>query len=147
MPKTIEFRHRAHEVSRVEAFSDVVFGFAISLLVVSLEAPKSYPEMMHVLRGFLPFAICFFILITIWFEHHHFYKRYAMHDVPTMILNTILLFVVLFYVYPLKYMSLLMIGRGHHDEIPPDRKSTRLNSSHLVISYAVFCLKKKRQLS
>src|SRR5256885_9205183 len=27
-----------------------------------------------------------------------------------------------------------------------DRKSTRLNSSHLVISYAVFCLKKKKQL-
>src|SRR5947207_10354253 len=26
---------------------------------------------------------------------------------------------------------------------PPDRKSTRLNSSHTVISYAVFCLKKK----
>src|SRR5256885_17251030 len=26
----------------------------------------------------------------------------------------------------------------------PDRKSTRLNSSHLVISYAVFCLKKKQ---
>src|SRR5256885_2551845 len=28
-----------------------------------------------------------------------------------------------------------------------DRKSTRLNSSHLVISYAVFCLKKKKQES
>src|SRR3989454_4404537 len=28
---------------------------------------------------------------------------------------------------------------------PTDRKSTRLNSSHLVISYAVFCLKKKKQ--
>src|SRR5256885_7071297 len=28
----------------------------------------------------------------------------------------------------------------------PDRKSTRLNSSHLVISYAVFCLKKKKQM-
>src|ERR1022692_2796442 len=27
--------------------------------------------------------------------------------------------------------------------MPTDRKSTRLNSSHLVISYAVFCLKKK----
>src|SRR5256885_8895385 len=27
----------------------------------------------------------------------------------------------------------------------PDRKSTRLNSSHLVISYAVFCLKKKKK--
>src|SRR5256885_11468900 len=29
----------------------------------------------------------------------------------------------------------------------PDRKSTRLNSSHLVISYAVFCLKKKKILT
>src|SRR5256885_9455191 len=28
----------------------------------------------------------------------------------------------------------------------PDRKSTRLNSSHLVISYAVFCLKKKKTM-
>src|SRR5688500_19085329 len=28
---------------------------------------------------------------------------------------------------------------------PEDRKSTRLNSSHLVISYAVFCLKKKKK--
>src|ERR1022692_1429882 len=28
----------------------------------------------------------------------------------------------------------------------PDRKSTRLNSSHLVISYAVFCLKKKKKI-
>src|SRR5205807_9469836 len=35
-----------------------------------------------------------------------------------------------------------MIG-GYFDE-HPDRKSTRLNSSHLVISYAVFCLKKKK---
>src|SRR5256885_5847224 len=38
-------------------------------------------------------------------------------------------------------------GRGKvHviDEYASDRKSTRLNSSHLVISYAVFCLKKKK---
>src|SRR5260221_4958189 len=30
---------------------------------------------------------------------------------------------------------------------PPDRKSTRLNSSHTVISYAVFCLRKKEHTS
>src|SRR5256885_3906487 len=33
---------------------------------------------------------------------------------------------------------------GHRDRSRLDRKSTRLNSSHLVISYAVFCLKKKK---
>src|SRR2546426_5457452 len=32
-----------------------------------------------------------------------------------------------------------------HDGGREDRKSTRLNSSHLVISYAVFCLKKKKK--
>src|SRR2546426_4198234 len=35
----------------------------------------------------------------------------------------------------------------HLLEDPRDRKSTRLNSSHLVISYAVFCLKKKKKKS
>src|SRR5687768_18561709 len=34
--------------------------------------------------------------------------------------------------------------RGHRD-VPEDRKSTRLNSSHGYISYAVFCLKKKKR--
>src|SRR5256885_11649158 len=42
-------------------------------------------------------------------------------------------------------------GRPEHlreaCEASLDRKSTRLNSSHLVISYAVFCLKKKKQSS
>src|SRR2546426_2579301 len=37
-----------------------------------------------------------------------------------------------------------LVGRAT-DGCGSDRKSTRLNSSHLVISYAVFCLKKKKQ--
>src|SRR5256885_5151987 len=36
-------------------------------------------------------------------------------------------------------------GRRRPRRLAPDRKSTRLNSSHLVISYAVFCLKKKKR--
>src|SRR2546426_6701656 len=36
------------------------------------------------------------------------------------------------------------VVRAHRLKITRDRKSTRLNSSHLVISYAVFCLKKKK---
>src|SRR5256885_7865821 len=43
--------------------------------------------------------------------------------------------------------DVLMIDEAHHCRAlsyEKDRKSTRLNSSHLVISYAVFCLKKKK---
>src|SRR3712207_6886797 len=36
-------------------------------------------------------------------------------------------------------------GGGHPVDLAVDRKSTRLNSSHANISYAVFCLKKKKQ--
>src|SRR3712207_7303536 len=36
-------------------------------------------------------------------------------------------------------------GRGYLTKIFKDRKSTRLNSSHANISYAVFCLKKKKK--
>jgi uncharacterized membrane protein len=116
----VPFRHRAHEVSRVEAFSDVIFGFSISLLVVSLEAPRTYAQMMEMLHGFLPFAICFWIFIDIWFEHHDFFKRYALQDRPTLILNTFLLFVILFYVYPLKFVFTMFAQGlfGERAELP-----------------------------
>src|SRR5207248_8444079 len=38
-------------------------------------------------------------------------------------------------------------GLELHDWRKPDRKSTRLNSSHRTISYAVFCLKKKKKIT
>src|SRR5256885_6519197 len=38
------------------------------------------------------------------------------------------------------------LGQGVELGSQADRKSTRLNSSHLVISYAVFCLKKKKNI-
>src|SRR2546426_8265845 len=39
-----------------------------------------------------------------------------------------------------------LYAKRHAMTIALDRKSTRLNSSHLVISYAVFCLKKKKNI-
>src|SRR2546426_11168695 len=43
--------------------------------------------------------------------------------------------------------ALRLVVQGHGAFTSVDRKSTRLNSSHLVISYAVFCLKKKNRTS
>jgi uncharacterized membrane protein len=110
MPHRIPFRHRTHEVSRLEAFSDIIFGFAMTLLVVSLEAPKTYHELMEMMNGVIPFAICFLLFMDIWYEHHHFFRRYAIHDGKVTALNTVLLFTVLFYVYPLKYVFVLFVN-------------------------------------
>ena len=72
------FRYRSEEVSRLEAFSDVIFGFALSLIVISLEVPKTYDALMETMRGVVPFAFCFVIFIGLWFAHHEFFKRYAL---------------------------------------------------------------------
>lgn len=95
---------RSHDISRLEAFSDAVFAFALTLLVVSLEVPKSYEELMKLMGGFLSFACCFGVLILIWYEHNLFFRRYGLQDPYTVFLNGVLLFVVMFYVYPLKFM-------------------------------------------
>ena len=110
--QAIPFRVRGREVSRVEAFSDVVFGFALTLIVVSLEVPEDYDALMATLRGFPAFAICFAMLTWIWYVHHTFFRRYALTDEITIALNTALLFVVLFYTYPMKYMFSMITGAG-----------------------------------
>ena len=104
LPPERYFRWRAGEITRLEAFCDVVFGFALTLLVVSLEVPRNYAELMAAIRGFVPFAACFAQLILIWRAHYRFSRRYGLEDPYTVFLNMILLFLVLFYVYPLKFV-------------------------------------------
>jgi uncharacterized membrane protein len=104
------FRWRGGEISRVEGFSDAVFAFAITLLVVSLEVPRTFNELADVMRGFLAFAVCFTLLVVIWREHYVFFRRYGLQDTTTIWLNAALLFVTLFYVYPLKFVFNLVLS-------------------------------------
>ncbi len=92
-----EFRRRSHDISRIEAFSDVVFGFSLTLLVVSLEVPHTFGELMADMRGFVPFAVCFGLLAQVWWLHHNFFRRYGLDDATTATLNFVLLFVVLLF--------------------------------------------------
>lgn len=96
---------RHHEVSRLEGFSDTVFGFALTLLVVSLEVPTSFEALRNQMEGFLGFALMFAMVCWIWYEHNWFFRRTGLQDPWTVTLNSVLLFVVLFYVYPLKFLT------------------------------------------
>lgn len=91
--------------ARMEAFSDGVFAFAATLLVVALEVPSTMLELEKVLLGFVPFTLSFGALILIWSVHRAFFRRFPLGDRTTMALNSCLLFVVLFYVYPLKFLA------------------------------------------
>ncbi|MCB1008660.1 MAG: DUF1211 domain-containing protein [Acidobacteria bacterium] len=95
--------------ARIEGFSDAVFGFAITLLVVSLEVPKSFAELSETMEGFVAFALCFTLMIWIWVEHYRFFRAFGLADGATILLNSTLLFVVLFYVYPLKFLFTALV--------------------------------------
>ena len=105
------FRWRGEDVSRVEAFTDAVFAFAVTLLVVSLEVPRTFDELISTMQGFFAFAICFWLLLAVWFEHYKFFRRYGISDYYTMRLSAVLLFIVLFYVYPLKFLFVLIVDQ------------------------------------
>jgi hypothetical protein len=103
-PREDLFTRRGPETSRIEGFSDAAFGFAITLLVVSLEVPRSSAELLRVLQGFAGFAITFGILFSLWKAQFTFFRRYGLEDGTTINLTGVFLFLVMFSVYPLKFL-------------------------------------------
>ncbi|MBA3342306.1 MAG: DUF1211 domain-containing protein, partial [Gemmatimonadaceae bacterium] len=96
---------RENEITRVEAFSDGMIAFAATLLVVSLDPPRNYDEMITNLYGFVPFGLSFIALFYIWVVHTILFRRYPLKDKPSIFINGILLFTVLFYVQPLRFLA------------------------------------------
>jgi uncharacterized membrane protein len=107
-----QFKWRGGQVTRIEALTDAVFGFAITFLFVSFDVPTDYDALLVQLRGFIPFAACFALLILVWMYHYKLFGRFDLDDSTTMLLNAILLFVVLFYIYPLKFVFTSWLGRA-----------------------------------
>jgi uncharacterized membrane protein len=103
-------RWRSHEPSRLETFSDAVFAFSLTLVIVSLEVPKSFNELYETMKGTASFAICFIVLFMIWNQQNLFFRRYGMKGAYITTLNACLLFMVMIYAYPLKFLFFLMFS-------------------------------------
>lgn len=102
------FRFRGVDNTRVEALSDGVFAIATALLVISSSIPETYTELLKFLHDLVPFAICMALLMLIWYQHYVFFIRYGFKDAKIVAVNTLLLFLILFYIYPLKFLMQLL---------------------------------------
>jgi len=109
--RELHFRWRGNEISRVEGFTDAVFAFAVTLLVVALEVPHNFEGLLDVVRGFPAFVICFTMLMLFWNAHFRYHRRYGLEDVFTRVMTMAIIVLVLFFVYPLKFLfTMVTVG-------------------------------------
>lgn len=104
------FRQRGKEITRIEALSDAVFAFSISLLIVSLEVPQTFRELWQIQKNFLPFVATVCLVMLFWCQQYRFFRNYGLNDLRVIVLNIGLLLMVLFYVYPLKFLFSLLFS-------------------------------------
>ncbi len=100
-----------HNISRLEALSDGVFAFAATLMVVSLGLEESWLARDSRVLELITFGGSFFVLIALWVVHYNYFRRTAYVDYWIIAYNTVLLFVVLYYVFPLKSLINTWLGQ------------------------------------
>lgn len=103
------FRYQGVSQTRIEAFSDGVFAVAFTLVVLSATVPETFQELRAAIRDILPSFICVVLIVVIWFQHYLFFLRYGLQDTKTVVINTVLLFLLLIYIYPLKFLARFLV--------------------------------------
>jgi uncharacterized membrane protein len=118
---------RGAQATRLEAFVDAAFAFAVTLLVISLDAiPGSIPAMIDALKGVPAFAASFAQIMLFWTAHAAWSRRFGLDDARTQQLSLLLVFLVLVYVYPLKILFSAFFAWITQDYLPPVAHITNL---------------------
>jgi uncharacterized membrane protein len=106
-----EFRWRGTEVSRVEAIADAVFGLVLAMLLLNEHPPEKLADLFVAMKSLIPLSLTFVFVAMVWFEHYLFFRRYDLHDGPSIALTFLLLFLTVAFAYPLKLvLTALWIG-------------------------------------
>lgn len=98
------FVWRGQTVSRLENLSDIVFAFALGMLLLTGTPPQTFSELLHFLISIVPVTASFIFLFVIWNAHFVFFRRYALADNTIVLINSALLLMVLFTAYPLRFI-------------------------------------------
>ncbi|MBK7870974.1 MAG: DUF1211 domain-containing protein [Saprospiraceae bacterium] len=95
---------RGGQGHRLESLSDGVFALAIAILLIATSVPKNFNDLLQFVYDAVPLFICMIFIYSIWHQQTVFFLRYGLYDKHTIRLNLVLLFLTLFYAYPLKFL-------------------------------------------
>jgi len=104
-----KFRYRGLNQTRIETFSDAVFAVAFTLVVLSSSVPETFSELRKTIYDIVPSFICIVLIVVIWYQHYVFFLRYGLQNIKTVTVNTFLVFLLLIYVYPLKFLARFLV--------------------------------------
>lgn len=104
------FEWRGQTVTRLENLSDIVFALALGMLLLTDTPPSTYGELISFLINIVPVAAGFAILFGIWNAHFTFFRRYGLADGKIVFLNSVILLLVLFVAYPLRFIFDSLFG-------------------------------------
>jgi len=102
MKNDIKFRDEYS--TRMVGLSDGVFALAIAILLIASNVPTNFKELMAFIYDVPTFGICIVFIYWIWNEQNKVFQMYNIFDIKMNLLNMLLLFFVLVYVYPLKFL-------------------------------------------
>lgn len=100
--------YRGENPTRLDNLTDAVFGIAITLLIFNLVNPNSFQDLITFTKTLPAFFISVAFLILIWYEHNRFSEVYSLNGPGIAFLNTIFITLAIFYVYPLRFLTLFL---------------------------------------
>jgi uncharacterized membrane protein len=109
--------YRGANASRFDNLTDAVFGIAITLLIFNLNNPNSFTDLLTFTKTLPAFLISISFIILIWNEHLEFSEIYTLKDTRITLLNTLFIALVIFYVYPLRFLTLFLTNFFFNYEI------------------------------
>lgn len=132
--------YRGENASRLDNLTDAVFGIAITLLIFNLSNPNSFQDLLTFTKTLPAFLISISFVILVWNEHLEFSEIYTLNDTRLTILNTIFIALVIFYVYPLRFLTLFLTNQFFQTDIIVNIKGDQVPYLMMYYGFVAFAL-------
>jgi len=133
-------KYRGETASRLDNLTDAVFGIAITLLIFNLTNPNSFQDLLTFTKTLPAFLISIAFIVLIWNEHTGFSEVYTLNDTRLTILNTIFIALVIFYVYPLRFLTLFLTNFFFNTEIAVNIQGDQVPYLMIYYGFVAFAL-------
>lgn len=132
--------YRGEIASRLDNLTDAVFGIAITLLIFNLTNPNSFQDLLTFTKTLPAFLISISFIVLIWNEHLGFSEIYTLNDTRLTILNTVFIALIIFYVYPLRFLTLFLTNFFFNTEIAVNIQGDQVPKLMIYYGFVAFAL-------